>query len=123
MCCGGLRTVGGIFGVILLLTGGVQIGIGIYYMLTLPGFVVASNIWTGFATGIAGVSLMYFGYTKNTRRKTNSSFLVLNIICLLVNVLNVVVIQVGEKSKFLTEEKLKILEQDSDAKFYFNLGI
>jgi len=99
------------WGLIYSIAGGVQFTAGIYFMMALPIFQLGSNIWTGawnMFSGIVTVLLCCFGQLSV---KKAQGLLLMSLVVTVVNLINLVVLEVGEWRGFLSQTDRDYIEQ------------
>ncbi|CAL4058939.1 unnamed protein product, partial [Meganyctiphanes norvegica] len=101
-----------IVGAVLLILGITQTIAGIYFMIVLPIFEIGSNIWTGNWSALCGLVMSVMG-CGDLRRRRGTWVLVMALSVLLVDVANLVIIQVGENSVFMTTEDMQTIMKNN----------
>ncbi|TRY63319.1 hypothetical protein TCAL_01829 [Tigriopus californicus] len=89
----------------------VQMVAGIYFMMELPIFSLGSNIWTGawnIFTGSVTLILCCHGYGITVMKA--QGILLLSLAVLLVNLVNLLILEVGEWRGFLTDESKQYIK-------------
>ena len=130
-----------IWGSIYAICGVVQFVAGIYFMLELPIFQLGSNIWTGswvnanfraepeepeprfhfflFQNCFSGLVIILIGCAGTATSLKAQGFLLLSLLVAIINLVNLVILEVGEWRKFLTpEDRHFIKDQAMDDLMY-----
>jgi hypothetical protein len=108
-----------IWGAIYAICGAIQFVAGIYFMLELPIFHLGSNIWTGAWNCFSGVTIILIGCAGSLSTLKAQGFLLLSLVVTIVNLVNLVILEVGEWRGFLSsEDREYIKEQELDGLMY-----
>ena len=94
------------------LSGAVQFVAGIYFMLDLPIFHLGSNIWTGAWNLFSGITCILICSTGELSVLKAQGLLLLSVVVTIVNLVNLVILEVGEWRGFLSDEDRKFIEQN-----------
>ncbi|PSN46035.1 hypothetical protein C0J52_07685 [Blattella germanica] len=100
-------------------TGIVQLVAGIFFLISLPIFRVGSNMWTGawnIVVGIGGAMLACIG---DFTVKKQEALLLFTVSILAINVVNIVILEIGEWHFFMTSNIQEILGQKNLKKLVF----
>lgn len=132
------------WGAIYAFCGAVQFVAGIYFMLELPIFQLGSNIWTGawvcsktkkltrafsrkthnrlfspLQNCFSGITIILIGCAGSISTLKAQGFLLLSLVVTIVNLVNLVILEVGEWRGFLsTEDRNYIKDHDLDGMMY-----
>ena len=107
------------WGAIYAISGVVQFVAGIYFMLELPIFQLGSNIWTGAWNCFSGVTIILLGCSGSVTTLKAQGFLLLSLVVAIVNLVNLVLLEVGEWRGFLsTEDRNFIKDNGLDGLMY-----
>ncbi|KAJ9574534.1 hypothetical protein L9F63_008307, partial [Diploptera punctata] len=100
-------------------TGIVQLVAGIFFLISLPIFRVGSNMWTGawnIVVGIGGAMLACIG---DFTVKKQEALLLFTISILAINVVNIVILEIGEWHFFMTSTIQEVIGQKNLKKLVF----
>lgn len=93
--------------------GAVQFVAGIYFMLDLPIFQLGSNIWTGAWNLFTGVTIILIcSTTRSLSVVKGQGLLLLSVVVTIVNLVNLVILEVGEWRGFLSDEDKIFIEEN-----------
>ncbi|XP_045106479.1 serine/threonine-protein kinase LMTK3-like isoform X2 [Portunus trituberculatus] len=112
MCVSRAGGVVGVVGAALILLGLLQVVAGTYFMLALPIFQLGSNLWTGSWSVVCGLVVGVLAWRGRALRR-GQVVLVATLSVLVANVANLVILQVGEKSEFLTEANRRTIVREN----------
>ncbi|XP_069694180.1 uncharacterized protein [Periplaneta americana] len=97
----------------------VQLVAGIFFLISLPIFKMGSNIWAGawnIVVGIGGAMLSCIG---DLTTKKQEALLFLTVSILAINVVNIVILEIGEWHFFMTSNIQEIIGQKNLKKLVF----
>ncbi|XP_063888306.1 titin-like isoform X2 [Scylla paramamosain] len=112
MCVSRAGGVVGVVGAALIFLGLLQVVAGTYFMLALPIFKLGSNLWTGAWSVVCGLVVGVLAW-RGRALKRGQVVLVATLSVLVANVANLVILQVGEKSVFLTEDDRRTIVREN----------
>ncbi|XP_063240297.1 uncharacterized protein LOC134541079 isoform X2 [Bacillus rossius redtenbacheri] len=99
--------------------GSVQLVAGIFFFISLPVFRVGSNIWTGAWNIVVGVGAGMLSCVGDLNYKRQEALLFLAVSLLAVNVVNAVLLEVGEWHFFLSDSARQVIAQKSSRVLVF----
>nr|CAD7612332.1 unnamed protein product [Timema genevievae] len=100
-------------------TGSIQLIAGIFFLISLPVFRVGSNIWTGAWNIVVGIGGGMLSCVGDLNAKKQEALLFFTISILALNVVNIVILEVGEWHYFLTDTTREFLSQKNVKKLVF----
>ena len=109
-----------LWGMLYALCGAVQFVAGIYFMLDLPIFQLGSNIWTGAWNLFSGVSCILICSTGELSVMKAQGLLLLSVVVTIVNLVNLVILEVGEWRGFLSQHDKDFIEENGLENLMYN---
>lgn len=98
-----------LWGMIYTAAGSIQLVAGIFFLLSLPVFRMGSNIATGACNVLIGVGTVMLSCFGDLSQKRSEKLIILTFIALGINVINLVVLEIGEWNYFLTPKDREII--------------
>uniref|UniRef100_A0A2S2Q6F6 Uncharacterized protein n=1 Tax=Sipha flava TaxID=143950 RepID=A0A2S2Q6F6_9HEMI len=95
-----------LWSVLYISVGAVQIVAGIFFLFTVPVLKIGSNIWTGSWNVFFGVGGAVFSCVGDWTTAKQQGLLCLTITILIMNVINLIILEIGEW-RYLTPESVK----------------
>ncbi|XP_075229936.1 uncharacterized protein LOC142329334 isoform X2 [Lycorma delicatula] len=97
--------------IIYIVVGAIQLIAGIFFFISLPVFKIGSNIWTGVWNVVAGVGGAVFSCVGDLNPNKQQVLLYLTISVLVLNVINLVVLELGEWRIMMPETVKTVIEK------------
>lgn len=99
--------------IIYVIVGAIQLIAGIFFFISLPVFKIGSNIWTGVWNVVAGVGGAVFSCVGDLNANKQQVLLYLTISVLVLNVINLVVLELGEWRILMPDSVKTVIEKQN----------
>ncbi|XP_067001143.1 serine-rich adhesin for platelets isoform X2 [Anabrus simplex] len=108
-----------LWSLVYICTGAIQLVAGIFFLISLPIFKVGSNIWTGTWNILVGIGAAMLACVGDLTAKKQESLLYIAISILVTNVVNIVILELGEWHFFMSASVQEIINQKNLKKLIF----